>query len=110
MGEKMVRSVTVEDVTGVHELGPARAALVLMFGNDGESKFSATGAFSNEDMIYAARTVGLVAGTGAHDLGEGVEAVFRLVLLHAFLEGLKDFGRQAEMCAASALNEMGVGE
>lgn len=102
-----VRGVTIEDEAGVHELGPARAVIVLAFGPE-EKGFSFSGEFSAGDLVDAAETVGLVAGIIARGLGEEGKAKVGLALLAAMVAGIEDVGRQAEICAGSALNEMGV--
>lgn len=108
MGERlMVRGITIEDEVGVHDLGPARAAIVLAFGSE-EKGFSVSGEFSAEDLFDAAETVGLVAGIIARNHGEEGIAKVGLALLAAMVGGIEDVGRQAEICAESSLNEMGV--
>ena len=101
-----VRSIKVEDATtGEHDLGPARAAIVLAF-RDGDVGFSATGSFRGSDFLDAARALGVLAGTGIR--GGEMNAVAR-VLVRELLSGLGDAGCQARVRAESALNEMAVG-
>lgn len=108
MGERLkVRGVSIEDEAGVHDFGPARAAIVLAFGSE-EKDFSVSGEFLAVDLFNAAKTVGLIAGIIARGLGEEGAAKVGLALLAAMVDGIEDVGRQAEICAESALNEMGV--
>lgn len=109
-GGAMVRQITIEDeLTGTHELGPHRAAIVLAFG-DADPEFSAVGSFSNVDVAHAVEILGLIAGTGSSGLdGEGRSA-FELLVMTAFLRGFGDVGRQAELSATSVMNEMGASD
>lgn len=104
-----VRSIKVEDaVTGEHELGPARAAVVLAF-RDGDGVFSATGSFRGSDFLDAARTVGVLAGTMVLGLDGSERDAVSQVLVRELLSGLGDAGCQASICAESALNEIAAG-
>lgn len=108
MSELMVRRVVIEDeATGEHEFGAARAVVMLAFGGEGAG-FTAVGTFSTEDVVDAARTLGLIAGTGLSGLGDAGRRSFELLMMTSLLDGLRDVGRQARMCADSAANEMGA--
>lgn len=109
-GGAMVRQITIEDERmGTHELGAHRAAIVLAF-DDAGPEFCAVGNFSNVDVVHAAEILGLIAGTGLFELdGEGRSA-FELLVMTAFLRGFGNVGRQAELSAASVMNEMGASD
>lgn len=107
-GGAMVRQITIEDeVTGTHELGACRAAVVLAFG-DADPEFSAAGNFSNMDVAHAVEILGLIAGIGSSGFDGEARAAFELLVMTAFLRGFGNVDRQAELSAASVMNEMGA--
>lgn len=110
MGEdsaRVVTRVTVEDaVTGVHEGGPYRAALVLCFEDgDGECVTSAVGSFCLEDLVAAASEVARVSAVG----DRGDQGLMAQALVLGVMSGLADREAQAEMAAESAIREMEAG-